>query len=76
MELNQFIKNFAETIEVDAATLTAETAYRSLDEWSSMNALAIIAMIDDEFDVAISGKAMRETHTIQELFDLVQSELD
>ncbi len=74
--MDQFIKNFAEAIEVDVTILNANTEYRTLDVWSSMNALTIIAMIDAKYDVAISGKAMRETHTIQQLFDLVQSELD
>ena len=47
--------------------------YRELDEWSSLAALSIIAMIDEEYDVQLNADEMRRTQTIQELFDLVQS---
>ncbi len=76
MELNEFITNFADQFdETDANTLTGETIYRELDEWTSMSALSVMAMIDDEYDVQINAKEMRMTETIQELFDLVQSKL-
>ncbi len=76
MELKQFIENFAGTLEIEAATLTGETEYRTLEEWSSFTALAIIAMIDSEYDVSIMVKSMRDTKTINELFELVKSELE
>lgn len=77
MEIKNFIENFADQFEdTDASVFTAETNYRDLDEWSSLKALSILAMIDEEYDVQLKGEEMRATNTIQELYDLVASKLD
>ena len=77
MEIKSFIENFADQFEdTDASVFTAETKYRELDEWSSLIALSILAMVDEEYDVQLKGEEMRATNTIQELYDLVASKLD
>ena len=74
MELKAFIENFAEQFDdTDASEIQADTEYRELDEWTSLTALSIIAMIDEEYDVQLKADEMRKTQTIQELFDLVKS---
>ena len=74
MEIKEFIKNFAEQFEdTDANVFNADTKFRELDEWSSLSALSILGMIDDEYDIQLSPSEMRKTNTIQELFDLVTS---
>lgn len=74
MELNEFIQNFADQFdETDASVFTADTKFRELDEWSSLLALSILAMVDDEYDIQLSGDEMRSTNTIQELYNLVAS---
>lgn len=76
MELNEFVQNFAEQFDdTDIAVFTPELAFRELEEWSSFLALAIMAMIKSEYDVAISADEMRNANTIQELFDTVQKHL-
>lgn len=77
MEIKSFIEIFAEQFEdTDASVFSAETKYRELDEWSSLMALSILAMVDEEYDVQLKGEEMRATNTIQELYDLVASKLD
>lgn len=74
MELKDFIKKFAEAIEIDdASTLSGSTTFKELDEWSSLGALDIIAMVDEEYDVTLAGKDIRSAETIQDLFNLVES---
>lgn len=76
MEINEFIANFADQFEnTESSEFTAETKFRELDEWSSLLALSILAMVDEEYDVQLKGEEMRATNTIQELFDLVESKL-
>lgn len=76
MEIKEFIENFANQFdETDAVLFTPETNFRLLDEWSSLSALAILGMIDDEYDIQIKGNEMRGVNTIQELYDLVVSKL-
>ncbi len=74
MEINDFIANFAAQFDdTDANVFNAETKFRELDEWSSLLALSILAMVDDEYDIQLKADEMRQTNTIQELFDLVSS---
>jgi acyl carrier protein len=76
MDNIDFLKNFADQFdETEAAVFTPELAFRDLEEWSSFLALAIMAMIKSEYDVAISADEMRNANTIQELFDTVQRHL-
>ena len=76
MEMKDFIANFADQFdEIDVDVLTAETNFRNLDEWSSLVALSVMAMVDDEYEVELKADEMRKTNTIQELFDLVNSKL-
>lgn len=74
MELKEFIENFAEQFDdTESSEIQADTEYHELDEWTSLTALSIIAMIDEEYDVQLKADEMRKTQTIQELFDLVKS---
>jgi acyl carrier protein len=74
MEIKEFIDNFATQFEdTDASTFTAETRFKELDEWSSLSALSIIAMVDEEYDVEINGQDIRNCETIADLFNLVNS---
>ena len=76
MEINEFIKNFANQFEnTELSEFAADTRFRELDEWESLTALAILNMISKKYGVVLPHKEMRETNTIQELFDLVQSKL-
>lgn len=76
MELKDFIVNFAEQFdETDASVFTAETRFRDLDEWSSLIGLSIIAMVDEEYDVALKGDDIKNANTIEDLFNTVKSKI-
>ncbi len=72
MNLQEFIENFAAQFDdTDASEFTAETKFKQLDEWSSLTALSIIAMVDDEYDVIIKGNDIISSDTIQDLYNVV-----
>lgn len=76
MELKEFIDNFAAQMEeTDPAEITATTVFRDLDEWSSLSALSIIAMVDEEYDVTLKGDDMKAAKTVEDLYNTVQSKL-
>ena len=76
MKIKDFISNFAAQFDdTEESVFNAETKFRELDEWSSLLALSIIAMVDEEYDVQLKGEEMRSATTIQELFDLVKSKV-
>ena len=74
MELNEFISNFADQFdETDASEIKADTEFKALDEWSSMTGLAVIAMVDSEYDVQLKGNDIRDSKTIEDLFNKVKN---
>lgn len=74
MELNDFIEKFAEQFEdTDASEIKAETLFKDLDEWSSLMALSIIAMVDEEYDVQLKGDDIRSADTVASLFNIVKA---
>jgi acyl carrier protein len=73
MELQDFIGKFADQFdETDPGEFKADTEFKALEEWSSMFALSIIAMIDDEYDITIRGNDIRDSETIEDLFKKVK----
>lgn len=77
MEIKAFIENFADQFDdASADQFDPETNFREFNGWSSLVALSVLAMIDEEYDVQLKGEEMKKTTTIQQLFDLVQSKLD
>jgi acyl carrier protein len=77
MELNKFIANFAEQFDdTDASEITATTVFHDLDEYSSLIALSIIAMVDEEYDVQLKGDDMRSAVTVEDLFNIVKSKVE
>lgn len=76
MELNEFVQNFASQFEETEATeFKAETAFRNLDEWSSLTSLSIIAMVDEEYNVRLTGDDIRNSKTIEDIYNIVKSKL-
>ena len=74
MELKEFIENFAAQFEeTESNEITAITIFKDLDEWSSLTALSVIAMADEEYEVVLTGDDIRNSNTVNDLFELVKA---
>lgn len=70
----EFLKNFEEQFdEIEPNSLTLETDFREIEEWSSLNALLIVAMVDTEYDVTLTGDDIIKAKTIGDVYNTVQS---
>ena len=77
MELKDFIENFAAQFDdTDTSVFTAETRFHELDEWSSLVALSLIAMADEEYDVALKGDDIKNAVTVEDLFNTVKAKTE
>ena len=73
MTLEEFVQRFAEEFDqTPVESFQADTKFKDLDEWSSLTALSIISMVDEEFDKQITGADMRSVQTIAELYALIE----
>jgi Acyl carrier protein len=74
MELKIFIEKFAEQFDdTEASEIKAETVFKELDEWSSLIALSVIAMVDEEYGVTLKGEDIRNSTTVEDLFNAVKT---
>lgn len=76
MELNEFVAKFAEQFaETEFEMIKSDTVFRDLEEWSSILALSIIAMVDEEYNVSIKGVDIKSSNTIEDLFNIVRDRI-
>ncbi len=74
MTLDEFVKAFAaEFDETPEDQFKADTEFKTLEDWSSLTALSIIAMVDENMDKTITGADIRASKTVEDLFNLANS---
>lgn len=74
--LEEFVALFAEQFDdTDASEFTAKTVFHDLDEWSSIIGLSVIAMVDEEFEVALKGDDVKTSVTVEDLYNKVLAHL-
>lgn len=71
MDFNKFICKFAEQLEVEnPGSLSGDTLFRELEEWSSLSILELIVLYDEEFDKQIGDGDIANCKTIADLYKL------
>jgi len=74
MELNDFVEKMADCFnQTSASLIKPETHFRELEEWGSMMALIVIAMIDSDFGKTVDADDLKATNTIEDLFIVVKN---
>lgn len=72
MDIAEFIQKIENEIEeLKPGTLKAETEFTSLEEWSSMHVLILIALIDSDYGVTINGEDLQKCKSVQDLYNIV-----
>jgi acyl carrier protein len=74
MNIQEFISKIEEEFDdIEKGTLEPTTSFRQMEGWSSMHALILIALVDNHFDVLLTGEELRGLDTIQDLHNLLAS---
>lgn len=74
MEIRELITHIEnEFEEVEPGSLQPNSSIKELEGWSSMHALILIALVDSEYDILLTGEELRSISTIQDLFDVLTS---
>lgn len=67
----KFVEVFRSLFQ-DGDGISVDTQFRELEEWSSMQALIVIAAIDEHFGVTIPEREFREAKTVGDLYQLTK----
>jgi len=74
MELENFIKNFANQFDdTDESEIKANTEYHELEEWSSLTAMCVIALVKTQYGKTVTGREIKNCKTVMDLFEIVAS---
>lgn len=74
MDENKFFEDFASIFDdTEASELTMDTEFKNLDEWSSLVALGLLAVMEEEYDVELSSKDIEKSNTIRDIYNIVKS---
>lgn len=68
--LEKFRNQFDET---DPESIGFSTVYKDLDEWSSLIAFTVIAMVKVEYDKTVTGAELRHCNTVEDLYNTIAS---
>ncbi|MCD6062769.1 MAG: acyl carrier protein [Flavipsychrobacter sp.] len=71
---DKFLSLFREQfIETDTAAINHDTEFRTIDEWSSLLALCVIAMVDEHYSVKLSDVDMKSCMKVADIYSIVSS---
>ncbi len=73
MDVQEFIEKFADAIDIESNELTAETEFRSLNEWDSVAYISVIAMMDEEYDIQIEMSVFKTLKTLGAIAEYIDS---
>jgi len=59
--------------EIDGITISGDTKFRDITEWSSLTALSLIAMVDEYYSTPLTGEDVRTSETVRDLFEKICS---
>jgi acyl carrier protein len=71
--LTDFIQFLESELLLSAGEITAESDFRSLRTWSSLNALIVISRINDETEILLTASDLARCTTVHELHQLMVS---
>ncbi|MCC5940366.1 MAG: acyl carrier protein [Balneolaceae bacterium] len=77
MNKEDFYRSVRSLFEVtDDYELGEKTEFKKLEEWDSLLALEIIAMLDEEYEIELDGNDIRDVNTLEDLYLIVKHKSD
>jgi acyl carrier protein len=67
----KFINSLKETLEIQNREVQLSDKFRDYKEWDSLAQLSLIAMLDDEYGVAIENAEFMKLITVEDLMNEV-----
>lgn len=71
--MQEFFNGLAEILEIDAAEVTPQLKLGDY-AWDSLAIISVIALVDELFDQLLSGQALAECNTVQDIVALIKTD--
>ena len=74
--MEKFVNSFFELLDdTDKSLITSDTVFKELEEWTSILALSLIAMVDEVYDVTLDTDDIRDANTLEDLYRAIQQKM-
>ena len=74
MNIQEFIKNIEDEFDdLKPGMLKADSKFREVFEWNSINALILIAMVKTEYDVTLNADDLIKSKTVNDIYSLIEN---
>ena len=74
--MEKFVNCFFELLDdTDKSLITSDTVFKELEEWTSILALSLIAMVDEVYDVTLDTDDIRDAYTVYYFYRAIQQKM-
>lgn len=72
--MEEFLSKVKEQFEdSDMENIQMDTVFRTLETWDSLTAMALQAMVLDDYGVKITNKELLDLDTVGDLYEFIES---
>ena len=72
MNKEKFLELFEEALEKDE-TVKMEDKFRDYEEWDSLAVLAVLAMINEEYDIVVPRQEFDKLITVEDIYNYIKN---
>ena len=72
MTTEKKIELLADMLDIDSESISLDTRLEDLEEWDSLNALNLIALVDEEFGKTLSADVVNGLETVADIINVMQ----
>ena len=69
--MEKFLENLIEVFERDS--IKPDDEFKNYEEWDSLAYLSMIAMIDENYDIVITGEEFEKLNKIQDIYNYINN---
>jgi acyl carrier protein len=74
MDKNLFLQNFVNIFDdTELSALSVSTNFRDIEEWTSLTALSLLAMVEEEYAVCLNDADLKKCLTIDDIILVIES---
>ncbi len=76
MKKSECLNELAKLLVVEVSLLTDDFLLKNHQLWDSLSMISVIALIDQQYQVTVSGEEVDKCNTIGDLFNLIKRKTD
>lgn len=74
MNEEKFLEDFVSIFdEIEISEITMQTEFKNFDEWSSLVALGLLAVMEEEYEVTLTHHDVKNAVTVADIYNIVKS---